>query len=68
MSSMLVLEERMRFLVEKENKYLNKIKETQDQFGSMASNGFENLITYCNIKLAQEELTKEIANQQLSKI
>lgn len=71
MSSMLVLEERMSFLIKEEKKYLNKLKEKQNQFGSMAPHGIQDLISFCNIKLAQEEITKEltkkIAQEQLAK-
>ena len=63
MSSMLMLKEHMSFLVKEENKYFNKLKETQNQFGSMAPHGIQDLITFCNIKQAQEELTKEITKE-----
>ena len=71
---MLALENRMCSLIDEENKYLNKLKNTQIQFGTMAPHGIQDLISYCNIKLAQEELAKEIAKkkqqlqQQVSKI
>jgi uncharacterized protein YdgA (DUF945 family) len=63
---MLALEERMRTLVDEENKYLNKLEETQKQFGSMAPRGVHDLISFCKIKLAQEELAKEIAQEELA--
>ena len=65
MSSILVLEERMRTLVDEENKYLNKLEETQKQFGSMAPHGVQDLISLCKIKQAQEKLAKEIAQEEL---
>ena len=66
MSSMLALEERMRTLVDEENKYLNKLEETQKQFGSMAPHGVHDLISLCKIKQAQEELAEEIAQNELA--
>ena len=72
MSSILALENRMCSLIDEENKYLNKLKNTLTQFGTMTPHGIQELISYCNIKLAQEELTNEIAKkklqQQVSKI
>jgi hypothetical protein len=67
MSSMLLLEERMRTLVDEEIKYLDKIEETQKQFGSMAPHAVQDLISFCKIKLAQEELAKEIAQEELAR-
>ena len=64
MSSMLALENRMCSLIDEENKYLNKLKNTQTQFGTMAPHGIQDLISYCNIKLAQEELANEIAKKK----
>jgi glycosylphosphatidylinositol transamidase (GPIT) subunit GPI8 len=68
MSSMLLLEERMRTLVDEEVKYLNKLEETQKQFGSMTPHGVHDLISLCKIKQAQEELAKEIEKLAQEKI
>ena len=64
MPSMLVLEEHMRFMVEEEKKYQNKIHEIEKQFGSLAFQALPDKILFCKNKLAQEEEMARIKSAQ----
>jgi hypothetical protein len=61
---MLVLEEQMRIMVEEEKKYQNKIHEIEKKFGSLAFQALPDKILLCEIKLAQQELTKAMSAQK----
>jgi hypothetical protein len=65
---MLVLEEHMRFLVEEEKKYQNKINEIEKQFGSLAFQALPHKILLRKIKIAQQEITKDMSAQEQSEL
>jgi hypothetical protein len=74
MSSSLDLEEQMYFFKKEENQHLDKLKETQKKSRSM-SDAIDELIAFCNIQIAKEELAekmtkelaKELAQEELAK-
>jgi hypothetical protein len=67
MSSSLELEEQMYSLEEKKNQYSDKLKETQNKFGSM-THAIYDLIAFCKIQLAKEELANELTEELVKEL
>ena len=67
MSSLLDLEEQMYFLKQEENHHSDELNETQEKFGSM-SHAIDDLIAFCKIQLAKEELANELTEELVKEL
>jgi hypothetical protein len=62
MSSLREFKEQMSSLKKEENQYLGKLEETQKKSGSM-SDAIDDLIAFCKLQLAKEELAEKMIKE-----